>query len=209
MITFNFPKLLGLSLAGLCPLFSGCEEKDKKTSESEEPNIIFIMVDDMGYGDAECYNPDSKIPTPHINSLADEGMQFTNAHAPGSWSIPTRYGLLTGRYPDGARSYVPLEENQITIADLLNDNGYHTGMVGKWHLGFENDDNRDYSQPLRGGPIDHGFEYYFGIPWSLDISPYFYIENDTCVQPPTDSIEANHSKGYYPIQGEFWRKDCS
>jgi len=186
-----------LLLAGI--VLSQCQKKKAQ----ENPNIVFIMADDMGYGDVECYNPDSQIPTPHINSLAEEGMQFTNAHAPGSWSVPTRYGLLTGRY--AVHMDLPLEKNQTTIAGLLNDNDYHTGMIGKWHLQFQNGDNRDYSKPFRLGPTDHGFDYYFGIHASLDIPPYYYIENDRCVQAPTDSIEANHTEGYYPIQGAFWR----
>ena len=193
-----------LLLAGI--LLSQCQKKE----EQKNPNIIFIMADDMGFGDPECYNPYSKIPTPYINSLANEGMQFTNAHSPGAWSAPTRYGLLTGRYPihiitSQVSNAWLINENQITIAGLLKEHGYHTGMVGKWHLGFKNMDDPDYSKPLRGGPVDHGFDYYFGLHASLDIPPYFYIENDHVVQPPTDSIEESHTEGYYPVQGAFWR----
>lgn len=188
-------------------LFYQCQKKE----DSPYPNIIFILADDMGYGDPGCYNPGSKIPTPNINSIAREGMRFTNAHAPGTWCVPTRYGLLTGRYPVHVNTAdidhtALIEEDQITIAGLLKSHGYSTGMVGKWHLGFLNGDSLDYSKPLRGGPVDHGFDYFFGIPASLDIPPYYYIENDRCVQPPTDSIGPSHTAGYYPIQGAFWRE---
>ena len=167
------------------------------------------MADDMGYGDSECYNPDSKIPTPHINSLANEGMQFTNFHSPGTWSVPARYGLLTGRYPVHVNTSkvdqtALIKKGQSTIASLLKDHGYHTGMVGKWHLGFKEWDNLDFSKPLCGGPVDHGFDYFFGLHSSPNIAPHFYIENDSCVQAPTDSIKANYSEGYSFAQGAYW-----
>lgn len=171
------------------------------------PNIVVILVDDMGYGDPGCFNPASKIPTPHIDSLARDGMRFTDAHAPGPLCHMSRYGLLTGRYP--FRTNVSLwpkqpliEPNQMTIASLARSEGYRTAMVGKWHLGFlEN----GYDQPLPGGPIHVGFEQFFGIRASTDIPPYFYIRNDRAVLPPTNRIEANQSAGWSPIQGAFWR----
>jgi len=193
-----------LLLAGI--LLSQCQKKENL----ENPNIIFILADDMGYGDPECYNPDSKIPTPHINSLANEGMQFTNFHSTATWSVPARYSLLTGRYPihinsSKAGQTALIKEGQSTIASLLKGHGYHTGMVGKWHLGFKDWDDPNFSEPLQGGPVDHGFDYYFGIPASLDGSPYLYIKNDSCVQAPTDSINGNRSEGYPYPQGALWR----
>ena len=171
------------------------------------PHVVIILVDDMGYGDPGCYNRQSKIPTPHIDSLAASGMRFTDAHAPGPLCHLSRYGLLTGRYP--FRTNVArwprqplIEPQQMTIASLLQAHGYYTAMVGKWHLGFR---ESGYDQPLPGGPVDRGFDHFFGIRASTDIPPYFYIRGHRAVSPPTGRIEANHSEGWSPIQGKFWR----
>lgn len=198
--------LKALALGSVAMTLPGCRSTNEAATP---PNILFIMADDMGYGDPHCYNPASKIPTPHIDQLAREGMRFTDAHAPASVCIPSRYGLLTGRYPfrisrDPAGSLIAPE--RMTIASLLHNHGYHTGMVGKWHLGFDGGtSDRDFSKPMQGGPVDHGFDYYFGIPASLDIPPYYYIQNDHCVNPPTGNIAEHHSEGVTPIQGAFWR----
>ena len=172
-----------------------------------KPHIVYIMVDDMGYGDAGCYNPQSKIPTPNIDSLANAGMRFTDAHSPGALCHPSRYGLLTGQHPFRAdvaswRTRAVIREGQTTIASLLQSNGYRTAMVGKWHLGF---DENGYDKPLPGGPADRGFDSYYGIRASTDIPPYFYIRGDRAVAPPSDRIGANSSEGWSPIQGAFWR----
>ncbi len=176
-------------------------------SAAENPHILLILADDMGYGDPGCYNPASKISTPHIDSLAAAGMRFTDAHAAGPLCHLSRYGLLTGRYPFraqcGAWSRRPvIDQGQMTIARLLSDAGYRTAMVGKWHLGFA---ENGYNQPLRGGPADRGFDTFFGIRASTDIPPYFYIRNRQAVTPPTETIVANNSKVWSPIQGAFWR----
>ncbi len=176
----------------------------------QRPNIVLIMADDMGYGDVGCYNPESKIPTPNIDRLAEQGVRFTNAHAAGAWCVPSRYGLLTGRYPfrtvlNTQQSII--EEGRMTIGSLLQDNGYYTACIGKWHLGFEGGSKDiDWDKPMRGGPVDRGFDYFFGMHASLDIPPYYYIENDRCVQPPTGHIGASHSSNVTPIQGAFWRE---
>ncbi len=180
---------------------------DSLQAAQEKPNIVYIMVDDMGYGDAGCYNLKSKIPTLHIDSLARDGMRFTDAHSPGALCHPSRYGLLTGQHPFRTdvslwRKQPVIREGQITIASLLQSNGYRTAMVGKWHLGFQ---ENGYDKPLPGGPVDRGFDSYFGIRASTDIPPYFYIRGNRAVAPPTDHIKANNSKGWSPIQGAFWR----
>lgn len=175
---------------------------------AEAPNIVVILVDDMGYGDPGCYNAQSKIPTPNIDSLAAAGMKFTDAHAPGPLCHLSRYGLMTGKYPfrhttGKWRSTPSIVPGQMTVASLLKANGYRTAMVGKWHLGFAED---GYDKPLPGGPVDVGFDSFFGIRASTDIPPYFYIRGDRAVAPPTQQIQANATEGWSPIQGEFWRK---
>ncbi len=197
-----------LIVATILTLFVACQTEISE--KLTKPNIIFIMADDMGYGDAACYNPQSKIPTPNIDRMAAEGLQFTNAHSPGSWCTPTRYGLMTGNYAirtDLAkhRSGSQIEADQITIGSLLQKNGYYTACIGKWHLGFDNIDKIDYYQPITGGPLDRGFNEFFGMHASLDIPPYYYIKNNQVVAAPTDDIEASFTEGVTPIQGAFWR----
>ena len=174
---------------------------------SERPNVVIILVDDMGYGDAGCYNPNSKIPTPHIDSLAQSGMRFTDAHSPGALCHPSRYGLLTGQHPfridySPWRKQPLIRKGQTTLASLLKSKGYRTHMVGKWHLGFK---ENGYDNPLPGGPTDVGFDTYFGIRASTDIPPYFYIRGNLAVMPPTNHIGDNNSEGWSVIQGAFWR----
>lgn len=171
------------------------------------PNIILILVDDMGYGDPGCFNPDSKIPTPNIDALAADGMRFTDAHASGPLCHMSRYGLMTGRYPFRINvgrwpKQALIGPDEVTLPSLVRDAGYRTAMVGKWHLGFN---ENGYDKPLPGGPVDCGFDSFFGIRASTDIPPYFYIRDRRAVLPPSNRIEANQSKGWSPIQGAFWR----
>jgi len=177
---------------------------------ADKPNIVFLFADDMGYGDPRCFNAQSKALTPHLDRLARQGMRFTDAHAPGSVCVPSRYGLITGRYPLRAANMNPnkgplIEPGRVTIASLLRERGYATGMIGKWHLGFDGGDQFDCTKPLRGGPSDHGFDYFFGQHASLDIPPYFFIENNRCVAAPDGRIAASSTDGWSPIQGAFWR----
>ncbi|TWU21827.1 sulfatase-like hydrolase/transferase [Bythopirellula polymerisocia] len=192
-----FSRLLCTSLILLCSV----------RCSADNPNIVVILVDDMGYGDPGCFNPESKILTPHIDSIARAGMRFTDAHAPGPLCHMSRYGLMTGRYP--FRTDVSpwpeqplIEPGQLTVASLAKREGYDTAMVGKWHLGFQ---ENGYDEPLPGGPTDCGFDSFFGIRASTDIPPYFYIRGNRAVSPPTDKIAAHHSPGWNSNQGEFWR----
>lgn len=169
--------------------------------------MVLILVDDMGYGDPGCYNRNSKIPTPNIDALARQGMRFTDAHASGPLCHMSRYGLLTGRYPFRVNvnlwpQQALIKPGEVTLPSLVKDAGYHTAMVGKWHLGFN---EQGYDQPLPGGPVDCGFDSFFGIRASTDIPPYFYIRDRHAVQAPTETIAANASEGWSPIQGAFWR----
>ncbi len=218
----------------LVPLLLGCQFAAKGESrenlDSQKPNIVVVLVDDMGYGDLGSYNSESKIPTPNIDRLAEGGIRFMDAHSPGALCHPSRYGLLTGRYPFRTDVTVwpdePLiEEGRMTIGSVLQAGGYHTSMVGKWHLGFDESQARDRvvdseslygnreayreydpDQILPGGPADRGFDTFFGIRASTDIAPYFYIRGDRVVTPPTDKIEENLSGGHWEYnQGAFWR----
>jgi arylsulfatase A len=179
------------------------------SAKDRPPNIVIILADDMGYGDARCYNPKSKNPTHNIDRLAREGMRFTDAHSPASFCVPTRYGLLTGRYPHRIkldwRSRALIEKGRATVPSALREKGYATAMVGKWHLGFNDGPNYDYSKPLVGGPMDRGFDFYFGMPHSLDIVPYYYIEGRKAVMAPTGKVGPRNTEGWSRIQGEFWR----
>lgn len=197
----------------LAVIFSACQSATTEESQ-RPPNVLFILVDDMGYGDISAFNADSKIPTPALNQLAEEGMRFTDAHAPAAVCVPSRYGLMTGRYPirrTGVFEGSWIEPNRQTLAGLLSENGYHTACIGKWHLGMgENEKNPGLDGPasdgrLTSGPVDRGFDYFYGIPASLDIPPYYYIENDQVVDLPTDSVGDSNTPGISPIQGAFWR----
>ena len=188
----------------------GCRSVGEDAEAHELPNVLFILADDMGYGDPGCYGTGSRIPTPAIDRLAREGMRFTDAHAPGSLCVPSRYGLLTGRFPFRRGALRPgreavIEEGRTTVASLLRGRGYATAMVGKWHLGFDGGPDHDWALPLRGGPLDRGFDSWFGIPASLDIPPYYYVRDRAPVAPPSSEIGANHTEGWTPIQGAFWR----
>lgn len=204
---------LALILAGLVASLNQRSEAADKNAPP--PNIVVILADDMGYGDLKAFNPRSKIPTPNLDRLTQSGMFFTDAHSGGSTCILSRYSLMTGRFSarkDRFNDKSPvIADGRATVASMLRDQGYQTAMVGKWHLGFNRRDNKDfdYSQPLTGGPLDRGFNSFFGMHASLDIPPYFYIKNRTPTMPPTNDVEANDNvggpEGWNKIQGAFWR----
>jgi arylsulfatase A len=207
----DFVKAMGLSIASLA--LPGCG-RVLKSSQSDlnekKPNIIFIMADDMGYGDLGCYNKNSKIPTPNIDALAADGIRFTDAHSPSAVCTPTRYGVLTGRYCWRSRlkqgvlnGYSPalIDTRRMTVAALLKQHGYATACIGKWHLGLGSEKKADFSKPLVPGPNDLGFDYFYGIPASLDMPPYCYVENDHAVSEPTLTIDAGKSN-----EDGWWRE---
>lgn len=198
---------ISISMLAVLAAVAWCGFGSICSGQAKQPNIVLVLVDDMGFGDAGSFNPESKIPTPNLDALAQQGMRFTDAHAPGPLCHMSRYGLVTGRYPFRTNvsrwnKHALIRPNQVTVASFLKDNGYATAMVGKWHLGFE---EAGYSNPLPGGPVDVGFDRFFGIRASTDIPPYFYIRGDRAVMPPTENIAANNTDGWSPIQGEFWR----
>lgn len=172
-------------------------------SGSERPNVIFMMADDLGYGDVQAYNPKSRIPTPHLNRLAEEGMRFTDAHSPSAVCTPTRYGVVTGRYcwrSSLKRGVLNgygapfMQPDRPTVATLMNQADYRTAVIGKWHLGLrfgkDKDGENDYAKTLTTTPNDFGFQTFFGIPASLDFPPYVYIQNREITAPVTQTYDA-------------------
>ncbi|NJM55452.1 MAG: arylsulfatase, partial [Verrucomicrobiae bacterium] len=162
-----------------------------------KPNIVLILADDLGYGDLSCYGA-TKVSTPRIDRLAKEGMRFTDAHSASAVCSPTRYGILTGRYPwrHPALAYgvlahdapMSIGPDEPTIARLLKSAGYATACVGKWHLGWGNP-KPDWNAELHPAPVDAGFDYYFGMPNANTMEPLVFIENRRVVGlDPSDPI---------------------
>lgn len=192
-------------LLGVLVVFSITRALPAQTAN--RPNIVYILADDLGYGDVGCFNPESKIPTPNLDRLASEGIRFTDAHSPSSVCTPTRYGILTGRYcwrsrlkaqvlgPWGATL---IEGGRLTAPELLKQHGYSTACIGKWHLGWDwptkdgqpaasgpsRLSNVDFTKPIPNGPITRGFDSYFGVDLP-NYPPYIYIENDHTVGIPS------------------------
>ncbi|MEM9399718.1 MAG: arylsulfatase [Verrucomicrobiota bacterium] len=184
---------------------------------AEKPNLVYILTDDQGYGDVSALNPESKIKTPYIDQLAQEGIIFTDAHTSSSVCTPTRYNVLTGRY--NWRTHLKksvlngygtplIAEDRLTLASLLRSHGYQTAMIGKWHLGMElpfigNPKGKnpaiDWAQPIKRTPTSNGFDYFWGHGASLDFPPYVYIENDRY----TSTNVATKSKTDLGIKGLF------
>lgn len=186
-----------------------------------KPNVIYILADDMGYGDVSALNENCAFKTPNFDEMAEHGVAFTDAHATSAVCTPSRYGILTGRYNWRSRlkcgvmsgySSPLIEEGRMTVADLFRQNGYKTAAIGKWHLGmeFKKDDTFrllpdyetcpgvDYAGKIERSPITNGFDYYYGISASLDMAPYIYIENDHFTQMPDHETEDTDKR--------FWRK---
>jgi arylsulfatase A-like enzyme len=198
---------------------------------ADKPNIIHILCDDLGYGDVAVLNPDCKIKTPHMDRLAKGGMIFSDAHTNSSVCTPTRYGVMTGRYAWrtklksgvlGGLSPHLIDTKRLTVARLLQESGYHTACIGKWHLGMdwviqpgkdvtelgiesaEQVWNVDYTKPIANGPLAVGFDYYHGISASLDMVPYVFIENDRVTKVPT--VEKEFQLYVGRDNGRFCRK---
>jgi len=189
------------------------------SQQSKLPNIIYVLADDLGYGDISHLNKQSKIYTPNIDKLAEEGISFTDAHSNSAVCTPTRYGILTGRY--AWRTWMKkgvlwsydkplINKDRLTVASLLKKKGYNTACIGKWHLGLDwgEDKNgkRNFKIPLTETPNDLGFDEFYGITASLDIPPYFYIKNRHITATKIDSIKGNTGLGFWregPIGNDF------
>jgi arylsulfatase A-like enzyme len=192
---------LTLPFCCLSLVTAGCSKKP-----AQKPNIVIIYADDIGYGDLECYGARS-VKTPNVNRLADEGIRFANAYACASTCTPSRYGLLTGEYPwrrkdtGVARGDAPMviRKEQYTVASLLRDAGYSTGVVGKWHLGLgEGDFNcQNWNGFITPGPKDIGFDYSYIMAATGDRTPCVFIENQRIVNlDPSDPIEVSYTDSF-------------
>ncbi|MCD4737394.1 MAG: arylsulfatase [Bacteroidales bacterium] len=202
-------RLLALFI-GMVLMFTSCQQK--KEAETRHPNIVYILADDLGYGDVSCLNDSSKIITPNLDKLANQGITFTDAHSNSAVCTPTRYGILTGRYAWRSRlkngvtwSYDEhlIDMERTTVPSMLKQHDYQTACIGKWHLGLDWAKDSagvvDFNQPIKNGPNSYGFDYFYGITASLDIPPYFYIENDRITATVIDTVAATQGK-------MFWRK---
>ena len=209
----GFLKMMGLCSASV--LMGGCAEAaSKKTSKRRLPNIVFILADDLGYGDVRCYNPESKVATPNIDRLAGEGITFTDAHSPSTVCTPTRYSLLTGRMAfrtgkggvfTGAGGPCMIEEGRLTLPQMLRDKGYATACFGKWHVGLTFFDKEgkpinkggldavkriDYSRAIPDAPIHRGFDRFFGTACCPTTDwLYAWIDGDRIPVPPTGIVD--------------------
>ena len=210
MTFLRYSALFVLTVGTLCSTLQAADVPRR-------PNVLILYVDDMGYGDPACNNPDSKIPTPNIDKLARQGMRFTDGHSSSGICTPSRYALLTGRYHwrkfhdiVGSMGESRFDPERLTMPEMLQDKGYRTAAIGKWHLGWNweairypgakkttSDDGKqkywgydafDWSKRVPGGPVDNGFEYYFGDT-IINFPPYAWIENDRLVSPPDCNLE--------------------
>lgn len=187
---------------------------------NKKPNIIYILADDMGYGDISALNENCPFKTENFDKLCENGLTFTDAHSTSAVCSPSRYSILTGRYNWRSRlksgvlggySKALIEDNRLTIANMFKENGYKTLAIGKWHLGmnFATDETFkiepnfaeckgvDYKGKIEKSPIDYGFDYFYGISASLDMPPYIYIENNYFTEEPTKYTESDGKS--------FWR----
>jgi arylsulfatase A-like enzyme len=197
----------------LTPLASHAADTPKQA----KPNIIIILADDLGYGDVGCYNPESKVATPNLDRLASQGIRFTDSHSPSTVSTPSRYSLLTGRMAfripykgvfAGVGGPCLIKEDQLTLPQMLRNQGYSTAMTGKWHVGlsfFDNDGQRitkggvegvkmiDYSRAIPDGPVNRGFDQFYGTACcpATDFL-YAFIDGDRIPVPPTGMLDKSN-----------------
>ncbi len=211
-----------LNLLVLCSLFA-CQNDSKETATTP-PNIIYVLADDLGYGDIAAFNENGKIQTPNIDKMAADGMKFTDAHSASAVCTPTRYSILTGRYAWRSKlksgvltgkSKALIPNTRTTVASMLKKNGYQTAFIGKWHLGWDwslttdtlggngwsstDFDNINFSKEVKNTPNDLGFDYTYGHSGSLDMAPYVYVENGKITAEP-DRITVDTAKY------TWWRK---
>lgn len=194
-------------------------------AKSSKPNIVYILADDMGHGDIQAIAPQGKILTKNLDRIAEEGLAFTQAYTGSSICSPTRYGIMTGRYPWREKVKIApnygsriMPKGQETVATFLQGQGYKTFMIGKWHLGtswtmkdgsvmksrksmstkatLTEDKEIDFNAPFYGGPTDHGFDSWFGIAGSLDFAPYVYLVDNKVSKIPTERLLGKNRFGF-------------
>ena len=184
-------------------------------AENSKPNILVILADDLGYGDVHCYNDKSKLATPNLDRLAHEGMRFTDAHSPATVCTPSRYSLMTGqmafRVPNGGTVFQGaggpslIAPGRLTLPSMLKKQGYSTAAVGKWHVGLtfrdkagepihsgrrEDAQRIDFSRRIEGGPLDVGFDHFFGTACCPTTDwIYAFIDGDRIPVPPTGPLD--------------------
>ncbi|WP_346859410.1 arylsulfatase [uncultured Draconibacterium sp.] len=197
----SFISLIFLVLISVTSSCSG--NKEKQVASKNKPNIVIIYLDDLGYGDVGAYGA-TEIQTPNIDRLANEGVMFTDGHASSATCTPSRYALLTGVYPwrnkdakilPGTAPLI-IDTAQLTIPKLLKEQGYHTGVVGKWHLGLGNG-RVNWNEQVSPGPNEVGFDYSYIMAATQDRVPTVYLENGLVEGlDPNDPIEVNYEKNF-------------
>ncbi|WP_315853913.1 sulfatase family protein [Crateriforma spongiae] len=218
MQRFLFPHNLFL-------IFGLCLVATQAVRAGDAPNVVFVMADDLGIGDLSPTNPDCKIDTPNLQTMADQGITFLDAHSSSAVCTPTRYGVITGRYNWRSRlakgvlsgtSEHLIPADRPTVAHLLRKAGYHTQMIGKWHLGWDWQKSSegkkgaiDFSRPVKNGPDINGFDGYYGHCGSLDMPPYVWVDTGKCTAIPVREEGVTRSQdayGWYrkgPISPDF------
>jgi len=214
------------------------QNRNSAAEDQGRPNIVIVLADDMGYGDVRVLNPRSRIPTPHMDNLAANGVSFTDAHAASSVCTPSRYALLTGEYcwRSGLHhgvfaGYEPplISVEKETIARLLRSVGYRTAAIGKWHLGLgygavkgssldftrpipwpvatrEFEEQIDFAAPLSGGPLELGFDEFFGTSGCPTCQPpYGWIDGDRFIEPPDVYDESAPYTGRPGMRSASWK----
>ena len=220
---FRFVRLFALAVA--TPMITSLGQLP--TSFDSYPNILLIYADDLGYGDVGCYNPESKVPTPHMDHLATEGIRFEDAHSPSTVCTPSRYGVMTGRMAfrldfagvfTGVQGPCLIAEDRLTLPEMLKERGYETALIGKWHIGMTFRDKEgqpvyelqdaivaehgrlgsgnklveivDFSKKVEGGPLDHGFDHFYGTACCPTTDwLYSYIDGNIVPNPPAGLLD--------------------
>jgi arylsulfatase A len=194
---------------------SACSHNSE--GRSQRSNIILIYTDDQGYGDMSAFNPDARFQTPNMDRITNEGISFTDAHSSDAVCSPSRYSLLTGRYcwrtslkkrVLQAHGDCLIPNHRMTLASLLRDNGYHTAMFGKWHLQMQlpgTKGNRDWSRPITDGPIEKGFEYFFGLAGNIINGPMTFIKNDRVTEIPSMWTRKKLDPSIYQSGPDYYR----